>query len=65
MPVIKSVRQAKAVEAEVIDSTHPAGFSKIRCMACKIGIAEERIGSDGKSEYHCPRCHRTFRVQKL
>lgn len=62
MPVIKGTRGHKAQqEADVIDSSHPAGFQKIRCPMCKAGMAVKRQGSDGKPEYHCSRCNRVFR----
>lgn len=66
MPVIKGTRgRRQQQEAEVIDSGHPAGFSKMRCQGCKVGMMVERVGSDGKKEYYCPRCHRVVRVSSM
>ena len=63
MPVIKGTREGQ--QAEIVDSGHPAGFSKMRCQGCKVGMMVERVGSDGKKEFECPRCHRVMRIQQL
>lgn len=69
MPVIKGTRgrgqRSQGQDADIVDASHPAGFSKIRCHACKVGMAEQRLGSDGKPEFYCARCHRSFRVSSI
>jgi hypothetical protein len=65
MPVIRGTRGRRGQEAEIVDSGHPAGFAKMRCTACKVGMMVERVGSDGKKEFYCPRCHRVMRIQQL
>ena len=63
MPVIKGTRERQ--EVEIVDSGHPAGFSKMRCPDCKVGMMVERVADDGKKEFYCPRCHRVSRVTRL
>jgi hypothetical protein len=68
MPVIKGSRERYAQqgqEAEIVDSGHPAGFSKMRCPDCKVGMMVERVAADGKKEFCCPRCHRVSRVKQI
>jgi hypothetical protein len=69
MPVIKGSRahreQQKAQQAEVLESGHPAGYQKLRCSACKVGMAEMRLDAVGKPEYYCARCHRSFKVSAI
>jgi hypothetical protein len=60
MPVIKGTRQAKA---NIVKTQHKSGFSKLRCSACKIGIAVEVETVQGKV-YRCNRCGREFAAEK-
>lgn len=45
--------------AQVNKALHPAAAKKIRCSACKIGMALEVETEQGK-KFKCDRCGREF-----
>jgi ribosomal protein L37E len=60
--VISGTRQAKV---GIIKTSHKAGFNKIRCSACGIGMAVEVLNNEGKKVLRCDRCGREYRVSSL
>jgi tRNA(Ile2) C34 agmatinyltransferase TiaS len=59
--VVRGTQEAKKVG--IIKTQHPANINKIRCSACKTGMAVKVMTIDGEV-YRCNRCGREYRDEQ-
>ena len=62
MAVVRGTKSLKQ-KVGVVKASHPAGFSKVRCPACKVGIAEATQTTAG-TVLRCGRCGREFQAEQ-
>ena len=49
---------------DINKTMHKAGVNKIRCPACKAGMAVEVQNAQGKKIMRCERCSRQFAAEQ-